>query len=562
MESTSLRLLGVELARVEALGSTFFGFEEFLSALALMVLAWTIADTRYRFRLKTAPIPLETITFPTIAVVGVLILLTDLWQAERWFVPVGYLLTPALWRAILAGTFLSVFLTWLWYGFVRPPRFSARNASRFLRELYRAVLAGSPAELAILADELVRSMPELVRLSFAPTMSMRAEASRLEPPVARPVEAEIANQVLLLIADVRFCRVVVASAPVMAHALFREVTKQERYGSPIETFARNLVSAAVENPESFLYHETEGYFTGLLGYHKPLSHAIFGDPMIIHTIPRLFDADYRMRREWNVDQWNGYARAVLVALRSHTAAKRAPEPFAILTAIGNLPEVTQRIPELRGDPERGWRGDSHERVRVVSQFVNDALELLDQVPLSPAQARGLMKAAHGFDIYSRLAKLIVELVEEVAWVDRPRDLCWSLQHNAVWGEIFGRLQTPGAAARLVHRIALRAILREIARMREFANYKGARLLALAINIAWITSTGKRSEDEVDWFYRALKSWVRENFARLYAENPEIARASLVESFEFDPARNFIVRTDRADGLRLHSRRMMFRVNPL
>ena len=75
MESTSLRLLGVELARVEALGSTFFGFEEFLSALALMVLAWTIADTRYRFRLKTAPIPLETITFPTIAVVGVLILM-------------------------------------------------------------------------------------------------------------------------------------------------------------------------------------------------------------------------------------------------------------------------------------------------------------------------------------------------------------------------------------------------------------------------------------------------------------------------------------------------------
>lgn len=62
----------------------FFGFSEFLAGLALMGLAWTIADVRYRFRVRTAPIPLLGITFSVVAAVGVLTLLTDLWRAEQW----------------------------------------------------------------------------------------------------------------------------------------------------------------------------------------------------------------------------------------------------------------------------------------------------------------------------------------------------------------------------------------------------------------------------------------------------------------------------------------------
>ena len=85
----------------------FFGFSEFLASLALMVLAWTIADIRYRFRIRTAPLPLQGITFSVVAAVGVLTLLTDLWQAEQWWVPQGNLLTPAIWQAILGGHFFS-----------------------------------------------------------------------------------------------------------------------------------------------------------------------------------------------------------------------------------------------------------------------------------------------------------------------------------------------------------------------------------------------------------------------------------------------------------------------
>ena len=99
----------------------FFGFSEYLAALALMVVVWTTSDIRYRFRIATAPLPLHRLTFASIASVGVLTLLTDLWRAGAWLVPEGNLLTPAIWQALLGAVFLLTFLTWAWFAYMKPP---------------------------------------------------------------------------------------------------------------------------------------------------------------------------------------------------------------------------------------------------------------------------------------------------------------------------------------------------------------------------------------------------------------------------------------------------------
>ncbi len=126
--------MGVCFIPLDAKEQKLFGFPELLAGLALVVLAWTIADIRYRFRIRVAPIPLQGLTFSVVAAVGGLTLLTDLWRAEAWLVPRGNLLTPASWQAILAGLILLTFLTWAWFAFIRPPTFGKRNAKRFARE--------------------------------------------------------------------------------------------------------------------------------------------------------------------------------------------------------------------------------------------------------------------------------------------------------------------------------------------------------------------------------------------------------------------------------------------
>ena len=213
--------LGVCFIPLDGSGQKFFGFSEFLAGLALMVLAWTIADVRYRFRVRTAPIPLLGITFGVVAAVGVLTLLTDLWRAEQWFVPKGNLLTPASWQAILGGLFLLTFLTWTWFAFIRPPTYGRHNAERFAQTLYRFVLKGSPVELAVIADELAYSARALVRHATdrgrLKNYRLEREGKKKDPP---KVEG-YANDLLLLIADKRLCRSIVESSPGTALAVFQ-----------------------------------------------------------------------------------------------------------------------------------------------------------------------------------------------------------------------------------------------------------------------------------------------------------------------------------------------------
>lgn len=74
----------------------FFGFSEFLAGLALIVLAWTIADVRYRFRIQIAPIPLQKLTFTVVVSTGLLTLITDLWRASGWLVIDGIFITSSI----------------------------------------------------------------------------------------------------------------------------------------------------------------------------------------------------------------------------------------------------------------------------------------------------------------------------------------------------------------------------------------------------------------------------------------------------------------------------------
>lgn len=288
-------VVGIRFTPLDPSGPKFFGFSEFLAGLALMVLAWTIGDIRYRFRVRTAPIPLVEITYAVVSAVGILTILTDLWRAQGWVVPRGNLLTPASWQALLAALFLLTFLTWAWFAFIRPPRFGKWNAKRYTQILFRIIVKGSPDDLAIVADELTYSARNLVR--YAPEMgTLNSFPGTFEAQKKKLSKTEgYANELLLLIADKRFCRAIVASSPGTAWALFHETGAAGKYGIRIQTFAQNLVNEALTNKDSFIYHETAGYESGLIGYHKPVCQAMFSSYEMVESIDTVFDADFSDR---------------------------------------------------------------------------------------------------------------------------------------------------------------------------------------------------------------------------------------------------------------------------
>ncbi|MBE3144359.1 MAG: hypothetical protein IMZ61_10605, partial [Planctomycetes bacterium] len=403
-----------------------FGFSELLAGLALMVLAWTIADSRYRFRVSIAPVPLQRSTFAVVVVVGVLSLLTDLWRAQSWPVPEGNLITPAEWQAVLAGAFLLTFLAWAWFAFIRPPTYGRLNSLRYARALYRTILKGSVSELAVIADEVARSAGSLIRFATEGRPKGRLRSGR-EIDNRRPNVASLANDILLLIADARFCCAIVESSPGTALAIFREIARTGKYEVRIKQFAKNILNEALLYKNSFLFHETEGYESGFMGYFKPLSKAMFSNYAMAESIGTLFDVD--LQAKLDSTQLKAYCRIVLLTFRDYVGRDHSSYPSSLYSAFDYIARFPGELYKINGTPDLSWENDILARTRVVVGFFQEAVDILNES--EPPNRLGTHLRTQGSedeDFYDRLAKAIVELIASASAVRFPPSTCWWVQY--------------------------------------------------------------------------------------------------------------------------------------
>lgn len=544
-------LWGVCFIPLDGSGQKFFGFSEFLAGLALMVLAWTIADVRYRFRVRTTPIPLLGITFSVVAAVGMLTLLTDLWRAEQWFVPKGNLLTPGSWQALLGGLFLLTFLTWTWFAFIRPPAYGRYNAERFAQTLYRLILKGSPAELAVIADELAHSAEALVRHATDRGRHKIYRMKRAEEKIKAPPKVEgYANDLLLLIADRRLCKAIVKSSPGTALAVFQAMAEMKKYGIQVETFARNIVSEALMDKDSFLFHEAEGYQSGLIGYHKPLSQAMFSNYEMVETIETLLDPDIYGKSEWDAAQWEAYCRVVLMTFRSYVEQGHGGHSYVLYRAKSSIENAASDLYTLN-ELTSSWDTDSCRRLRVVVEFIKDAIKILNEKGV-PDSVVLRVREKHGHPretFYDHIASMIFEVVFHASAVRSPQWGCWSIQHNSVWGELFNFNHLDGPAGRIVKFKLRRLIYDEIADMRRFANFKGAKILGFCLNVMGLTVRKGDHDKDSRALQKSALAWTKKNYVWLHEYNPRIAEACLVDGMRYDADNRQLVRTYPAEGLR-------------
>jgi hypothetical protein len=541
---------------LDASAPKFFGFAEFLVGLALIVVAWTIADVRYRFRVRTAPIPLQSITFAVVAVVGFLTLVTDLWRAQQWLVPQGNILTPAGWQAILGGVFFLTFLAWAWFAFIRPPTYGKMNAERYARTVYGVILKGSPSELVVIADEFAFSARALIR--YAPERAdIEGENEELNK---KPKVIGYANDLLLLIADKRFCRAIVASSPVTALVVFQEITEAKKYRVQVGTFARNILNEALMNKDSFLFHETEGYESGLIGYYKPLSQAMFSNYTMVETIGTLLEPDIWEKARWDSAQWKAYCRAVLMTFADYVEKDFWSHSFTLYRAKGYIENAASDLYKINGIAKGAWDEDVWQRLRVVVKFIVDAVEILEKKGVSKdVQLRVRDKRARG-DFYDHLASMIFEVVFSASAVRSPRDLCWDIQHNSVWGELFNFGRLDGPAGRVVKFKVRRFIYDEVAHMRVFPNFKGAKILGFCLNVMGLAIRNQKYDRDARALQKAILSWTKKNYAWLHSYNPRVAEACLVDGMTYDADNLRLVMTHPAEGLRREAQYFYFQVD--
>ncbi|MDB5989457.1 MAG: hypothetical protein JWQ10_860 [Herbaspirillum sp.] len=406
-------------------------------------------------------------------------------------------------------------------------------------------------ELAVIADELAYSAKALVQHATDRGRAKNYRFERDEEKQKGPPKVEgYANDLLLLIADKRLCRAIVESSPGTALAVFQAMADMKKHGIQIDTFAKNIVNEALANKDSFLYHEAEGYESGLIGYHKPLSQAMFANHEMVETIGTLLDPDIYGKREWDAAQWKAYCRIVLMTFRSYVKEGYGGHSLVLYRAKGYIENAASDLYTLN-ELTSAWDTDSCRRLRVVVEFIKDAVKILDGKGV-PDHVRIRVREKHGHPretFYDHIASMIFEVIFRASAVRAPRWECWTIQHNSVWGELFNFNHFDGPAGKVVKFKVRRLLYDEIADMTRFPNFKGAKILGFCLNVMGLIVRQGDYDKDSRALQKAVLTWTKKNFVWLHGYNPRVAEECLVDGMTYDAENLRLVRTSPADGLR-------------
>lgn len=519
-----------------------FGFSEYLTAVALLAVLYTITDTRYKFRIAITPGYLYLSSYFLLAIIGFQSLLSEVWIAEGWWVPVTKWLDYTLWQMIFGLLFLGTFLTWMYYAFIRPPIFGNRNASRYARVLYSYILRGSDDELKVIANELARSAHTLIK--YTRRLESRHTVKEVNHITKRAKTQDYAHDILLLIGNRRLCRHIVATSPVTAQSFFDEMTSQKKFDIPIGQFAKNISGEAISQRESFLYVEVEGYISGLLGYLKPVSTAVYGNFRLVESLAvnnmSPLDIDFGEQWKWDYEQWKAYCRATLITIESYLSQGRpSPHAYSLVRSIQDMERAFLDVYKLDGFSST-YDTDIFKRLSVVVDFVKDAVDLINS-QTNPPNSTIRVRERIQHDIYDHLANLIFALCLQASSVKSPQDTCWSIHYGTVWSALFTFGE--GKAWKIVRHKVRRLLYDEVARLTQFPNYKGSSILGFCLNI--MLDTDKPTSDygrEQYALAKAIQRWTSHNYLKLRKDNLDVAESVLIGSISYDIKGKQLVKT--------------------
>jgi hypothetical protein len=220
---------------------------------------------------------------------------------------------------------------------------------------------------------------------------------------------------------------------------------------------------------------------------------------------------------------------------------------------------------LNGVENSNWNDDLLAQLRVIVEFIGEAAQILEKkgVPADLGRRSKGKKLHHSENIYDQIAKLIFEVIFAASAVTSPRDQCWWVQHNAVWGELFNFGHLDGQAGNVVKSRVYRLLYNDIVEMKRlpFPNFKGARILGFCLNVMGL----KRNKDvcfkDSRALHKAILIWARKNFAWLYNENPRVGEACLVDGLTYDVTSHRIILTYPAVGLNRQEQYIYLDVDP-
>lgn len=537
-------------------GPKIFGFAEYIAALALIVLAWTTVDYRYRFHVHTSSVDVRRLAFYSVAGIGTLTILTDLWRASGWLVPEIGFLTPAMWQAILGACFLAMFLFWTSTAFLVPPIFNRRNAERFIEIIYKEVKQGDRSKIAQMADAVARSAPAIVQ------MSQQYQKNKDDRVLAKRFDA--GGRALELLADPRVCSVIVSSAPALLDSIFEELRRSPHESRGAYTLVCNVLSAAITEEASFLYHEIADWQLGPAAASQPITTLIFGNTELLDRMQGVFRTGSTLN--WKNTHWQAYLRAASQVVSSY-AEDVLPNRFRHSPTLQDIFNELRDAPAMLGigQPAGLERNtDAVLTLRALINFIQQTCKSLGQTKISASDWSGLSQHLNPIQ---QIAEVAYKILLASSRVRTPIETAWYVQHNIAWSGIFDSF-TSGPGDEVMHEVRERLVRMIWISIRELdysPNYVGTQMLGLCVNLGLVGDrripSASANSSPQDALARIVTRWTRRRFAWLHKYHPSLATAGFPDGVTYNKQKRSISKEFSVSAFQAKPTFKLFQVEP-
>lgn len=534
---------------------SLFGVSDYLAALALLLVIYTISDYRNKLRLSLAPVPIYKLGFWLFLFVFGAKALIELWFYQGW--PLFPSLdNRLLFDAVLLAPCVVAVLYWVYVSYIRPPVFSRWNSRKFFWIHQKVVHNGTAEELRITLLELARSARAIIKCASQPPMDKTANW--------RPSRTEgAAHDFLLLLGNRRLCSEMARTSPDTAAAFFHEISEQGKFGLPYGTFAKNVAAALLTDKSSPIFDEDSGWESGWSGYAQLYSTEIFANPKHITSLAQRHSSPLDLRHtiieRWDAENWEAYTRVALLYFEQ--IVQDSPHlltDFSVNGVFETCESMASGIHRLNGAEGSFFQTEEYQKLDVLTDFSRNLIKLLAEYDVSIPSS---LKPENPFDngFHEELAELNSLVIFSAASVRQPTWTCWSITHNMVWRKIFGFENSE--TSRWIFRRVCRLIYAEIRDMDSYFNFKGAAYLGFCLNVLGLDDKRHRNHRKEEAPLRlAVLAWTRKNYSRMRNESPKVAETCLHGSITFDEKTNELVKTyanETSDGPTEHR----FKVDP-
>ncbi|GLS91978.1 hypothetical protein GCM10007916_30480 [Psychromonas marina] len=414
---------------------------------------------------------------------------------------------------------------WAYFGFISPPKFGKNNYKPFMQQLYVRILQGNEDVLREVASEITPSIKNIIAHASGDMGECK----------------DYAHDIILLIGNKRFCEIVAEYHPNLIIEVYESLTVENIEKLPFRQFTINTATAAILNSNSLLHHEGDGFCSGLIGYIKPLSMAMFGDIKKLDCLNQQFasplDADLLLFTLKN-KQFQVYCNSTLTAIESYLNANEWwRHSYAINNAFHKIKDNSIYLHEINHNPTNYYNLECYQNFRVAVKFVVSVIELLEKHPsvadFTPHKLRkSKAERYQSIDLYDLVAELMFELTFAAATINVDKDTCWSIHHNSCWGEFVNHRHSK--VNYYILKKYYRLMYDEVKRMEKLPNFKSAKILGFCLNIFGVKTPSKADYGKEYYSLRkVIIHWTIHNYESIRKEYARVAEACLVGGITYE-----------------------------